>query len=402
MRSNARSGQYATRACRADRLLPALGAALIAGAVTLPAAAQAPNFPITPQMRSTAQQVAQAGVPLSELAPNAPDSHTVQPGDTLWDISRLFLTSPWRWPELWGMNLDQIRNPHLIFPGQVLVLVKADGRATLQLARPGGGMPDNTVRLSPRIRSELLDNGAIASIPLHLIGPFLNDAVVFESNELAGAPRIVATQEGRVLLSRGETAYVRGDLGGVRDFRLFREPQPLKDPVSGEVLGYEARYVGTTGFVRAGEDRIGASGRPEIVPATFRINDLRLEAGIGDRLHPVPQQDLSAYAPHAPATPIDGRVISIYGEALTAGQNQIVALNRGARDGMERGHVLALWRSGTTAVDRTNAVGKPVMLKLPDERHGLLFVFRTFERVSYALILNVQDPVSPGDRFTQP
>jgi hypothetical protein len=353
-------------------------------------------------MRNTAQQVAQAGVPLSELAPNAPESHTVQQGDTLWDISRLFLTSPWRWPELWGMNLDQIRNPHLIFPGQVLVLVKADGRATLRLAQPGSGLPGNTVKLSPRVRSSVLDNGAIASIPLHLIGPFLNDAVVFESNELAGAPRIVATQEGRVLLSRGETAYVRGDLGGVRNFRLFREPKALLDPLSGEVLGYEARYVGTTAFVRAGEDRVGANGKPEIVPATFRINDLRLEAGIGDRLHPAPQQDLTAYAPHAPAAPIDGSVISIYGDALTAGQNQIVALNRGTRDGLERGHVLALWRAGAAAVDRTSADGKPVALKLPDERHGLLFVFRTFERVSYALILNVQDPVSRGDRFTQP
>jgi hypothetical protein len=380
----------------------ALAAGVLVAVCALPAQASEPNFPVTPEMRSTAQRVAQAGVPLSELAPNAPDSHTVQRGDTLWDISRLFLTSPWRWPELWGMNLEQIRNPHLIYPGQVLVLVKADGRATLQLARPGSGMPGNTVRLSPRVRSQVLDNGAIASIPLNLIGPFLNDAIVFESNELAGAPRIVATQEGRVLLSRGETAYVRGDLGGVRDFRLFREPKPLIDPASGEILGYEALYVGTAGFVRAGEDRIGASGKPEIVPATFRINDLRLEAGVGDRLYPVPQQDLSAYAPRAPALPIDGRIVSIYGEALTAGQNQIVALNRGSRDGLERGHVLALWRSGTTAIDRTTADGRPVALRLPDERHGLLFVFRTFERVSYALILNVAEPVTRGDRFTQP
>jgi hypothetical protein len=380
--------------------LATLVAALLAASV--PALAAEPNFPVTPQMRDTARQVAQAGVPLSALAPNAPDSHTVQRGDTLWDISKLFLTSPWRWPELWGMNLDQIRNPHLIFPGQVLYLVKKDGRATLQMARPGSGMPDNTVKLSPRVRSDLLDNGAIASIPLHLIGPFLNDAVVFETNELAGAPRVVATQEGRVLLSRGETAYVRGELNGVRDFRLFREPRPLLDPTSKEILGYEARYVGTTTFVRPGEDRVGADGKPEIVPATFRIQDLRVEAGVGDRLHPAPQSDLTAYAPHAPTQPMDGRVISIYGEALTAGQNQIVALNRGSRDGMERGHVLALWQSGSEATDRTTASGKPERIRLPDERHGLLFVFRTFERVSYALILNVQQPVRAGDRFTQP
>ena len=381
--------------------LATLAAALLAGASGL-AQAAGPNLPVTPEWRATAQQVAQAGVPLSDLAPNAPDSHTVQRGDTLWDISKLFLTTPWRWPELWGMNLDQIRNPHLIFPGQVLYLVKQDGRATLRLARPADGMPDNTVKLGPRMRSQLLDNGAIAAIPLHLIGPFLNDAVVFETNELASAPRIVATQEGRVLVSKGETAYVRGDLGGARDFRVFREARPLLDPQTREILGYEARYVGTAGLERAAEDRVGANGKPEIVPASFRINDLRLEAGIGDRLHPVPQSDLVAYAPHAPAQPVDGRVVSIYGDGLNAGQNQIVSINRGSRDGIERGHVLALWRAGEPAVDRTGTEGRPQVIRLPDERHGLLFVFRTFERVSYALIVSVQEPVRAGDRFTQP
>jgi hypothetical protein len=376
-------------------------AAALLGCTALAATAAEPNFPITPQQRSTAQQVAQAGVPLSELAPNAPDSHTVQPGDTLWDISKLFLKSAWRWPELWGMNLDQIRNPHLIFPGQVLVLEKADGRARLRVAQGvGAGAPSDTVRLSPRVRSSLLDNGAIASIPLHLIGPFLNEAVVFNTNELDRAPRIVATQEGRVLLSRGETAYVRGDLGGARDFRLFREPRPLLDPQTRELLGYEARYVGSAEYERAGETRTGPDGKPEIVPATFRVKSIRIEASVGDRLSPTPQSDLTAFVPHAPSAPVDGRIVSLYGDALSAGQNQIVTLNRGARDGMERGHVLALWRAGNRTVDTTD--GQRMPITLPDERHGLLFVFRVFDRVSYALILNVSEPVGPGDRFTQP
>jgi hypothetical protein len=361
------------------------------------ALAAEPNFPITPMQRSTAQQVAQAGVPLSALAPNAPESHTVQRGDTLWDISKLFLTSPWRWPELWGMNLTEIRNPHLIYPGQVLVLVRSGDRATLRVAQSGMGDAVGTVKLSPRVRSEVLDNGAIASIPLNLIGPFLNEAVVFDSNELDSAPRIVATQEGRVLVSRGETAYVRGDLRGARDFRLFREPKPLLDPLTREVLGFEARYVGTAEYVREGSEG-GADG--VVVPATFVVSSTRLEAGVGDRLSPVPQRDLTAYAPHAPNAPMDGRIISIYGDALSAGQNQIVALNRGARDGLERGHVLALWRAGLPAVDRTG--GERTAMMLPDERDGLLFVFRVFDRVSYALILSVKDPVHGGDRFTQP
>eukprot|EP01035_Chromulina_nebulosa_P006378 gene6378-8621_t len=160
--------------------------------------AQAVNYPVTPGQRSTAQQVAEAGVPLSELAPNAPDSHTVKRGDTLWDISKIFLKSPWRWPELWGMNLEQIRNPHLIYPGQVLYLDKSNGRARLRLARP---VEPPTEKLSPRVRPESLENTAIASVPMHLIGPFLNEAVVFETDQLNAAPRVVATQENRVLAS---------------------------------------------------------------------------------------------------------------------------------------------------------------------------------------------------------
>jgi LysM repeat protein len=382
------------------RLLPwCIGLAL----ASMSAAAAAVTWPVTPEQRGTAQQVAQAGVPLSELAPNAPDSHTVQKGDTLWDISKIFLRSPWRWPELWGMNMDQVRNPHLIYPGQVLMLVKVGDRAMLRVGQAAGAgeVPTNTVKLSPRVRYETLDNGAIPSIPLHLIGPFLNEAVVFSTDELATAPRIVASQEGRVLMSRGETAYVRGDLKGVKDFRVFRDSKPLLDPGTGELLGYEARYVGTAEFVRDGGLQTAADGKTaQIVPATFRMTTVRQEANVGDRLAPVPQRDYSAYVPHAPAKAMDGRIVSIYGEAMSAGQNQIVTINRGERDGVERGHVLALWRDGTRVVDRTDS-SKPLM-KLPDERIGMLFVFRTFERVSYALILTSQDPVKPGDRFTQP
>lgn len=386
------AGRTASRAAR-PLLLVLAGLALAAG----PAGAREPNFPVTPEWRATAQQVAQAGVPLADLAPNAPERYTVQRGDTLWAISRLYLTSPWRWPELWGMNLQQIRNPHLIYPGQVLELVRVGDRAMLRVA----GGESGTVKLSPRVRAELLDGGAIASIPLHLIGPFLNEAVVFDTDALALAPRIVATQEGRVMLSRGETAYVLGDIGGARAFRLFREPRALLDPLTRETLGYEARYVGAADLQHPAGDGVGSDGKPAIVPATFRIGDLRLEAGVGDRLHPVEQQDAAAFVPRAPASPVDGRIVSIYGDALTAGQNQIVALNRGARDGVERGHVLALWRAGRDAFDTTTE-GKRTPLRLPDERHGLLFVFRVFDRVSYALILEVAEPVRAGDRFTQP
>jgi len=373
-----------------------LAAGLGLAAVGSPALAT--SLPVLPQWRGTAEQVAQAGVPLSALAPNAPDSHVVQRGDTLWGISRLFLASPWRWPELWGMNLEQIRNPHLIFPGQRLVLIRADGRARLVLAQAVGEPP--VERLSPRIRSEPAGDGAIAAIPLHLIAPFLNEAVVFDADELAAAPRVVAAPEGRVMMSRGDTAYVLGEIAELRDWRIFREARPLLDPATRQVLGFEARFVGTAEYLRPGSVQTGANGRVEAVPATFRVTNVRQEVGIGDRLAPVGEREFPSFAPHAPAMPVEGRIISIYGDSMTAGQHQIVALNHGRADGIARGHVLALWRDGARVPDRTDP--RRPLIKLPDERHGLLFVFRVFERVSYALILNVLDPVRPGDRFTQP
>ena len=388
-------GRLATRL----RALP-LCLAAIGWGVWADAALAQSSLPITPGQRATAQQVAQSGVPLSELAPNAPDAHTVQRGDTLWAISQIFLKTPWRWPELWGMNLQEIRNPHLIYPGQVLVLERSGGRARLRLGQSlsgvaPGGIP--SVKLSPRVRPQTLVNPAIAAIPLQHIGPFLNEAQVLSQDELAGAPRIVATQDGRVMVSRGETAYVRGDLRGAHDFTLFRESKPLKDPDNGEVLGFEAAYVGTAEFVRPSVD---GDDRSAPVPASIVLTHSRQEAGIGDRLAPLPPRDFSAFVPHAPVAPLGGRIVSVYGEAVAAGQNQVVAINRGQRDGVERGHVLALWRAGADATDRTGE--RKVAIRLPDERVGLLFVFRVFERVSYALIVEATDPVRAGDRFSQP
>jgi hypothetical protein len=376
--------------------------AVSTGLLTLVAAGlsgplQAADLPVSAQQRSTAQKVAQSGVPLSELAANAPDAYTVKTHDTLWAISGIFLKSPWRWPELWGMNLEQIRNPHLIYPGQVLYLDKTGGRAQLRVGQQLG--PDGSDRLSPRVRSSALGEGALASIPFNLIEPFLTEAVIFQTNELEQAPRIVATQAGRVLLSRGDTAYVRGDLTG-NEYRIFREPRPLLDPTTKEVLGFEATYLGSAEYTRQGETRVDASGKTEIVPATFTVTNIKQEAGVGDRLALVPSREFTNYSPHAPQGTMEGQIVSIYGDGLTAGQNQIVALNRGALQGMERGHVLALLRKGEKVMDRTDPAHPT--LTLPDERHGLLFVFRVFDRMSYALILSVKEPVSAGDRFTQP
>lgn len=392
---------------------------LLAGGVLLGALGPAlafPDYPVTPRQRQTAQRVAQAGVPLSELSPDAPERYTIKRGDTLWAISGLYLKRPWRWPELWGMNLQQIRNPHLIFPGQVLVLNKAEGRAWLSLDE--GAVP--TVRLSPRIRSENLAEAAIPPIPLGAIEPFLNEALVVEESALAGAARIVAAPENRVLLSQGDRAYARGQYGDAgalagqpllleagrpRLYRVFRNATPLKDPASGEILGYEAQYVGKAELERAEglQTETSADGKTtqQIIPATIDITQTKEEIRVGDRLLPEPPRELPVFVPHAPDPAQQGQVVSVYGNAVRfAGQNQVVAINRGARDGLERGHVLALLRDSGVQPDKTDEA-RPE-LRLPGERNGLMIVFRAFERVSYALVLQIADGVKVGDRFVNP
>jgi hypothetical protein len=190
---------------------------------------------------------------------------------------------------------------------------------------------------------------------------------------------------------------VRGELGGERDWRIFQRPVALRDPDTNAVLGYEGRSVGTARYEREGE----TNARGEIVPATFRITSNTIEANVQNRLAPQQPKDYAPYVPHAPSAPVAGRIVSVYGEALNAGQNQIVALNKGAQDGLERGHVLSLWRAGAVSRDLTQG-DKAQEIRLPDERHGNLFVFSVFDRMAYALILDVQHPVTRGDRFTEP
>ena len=202
------------------------------------------------------------------------------------------------------------------------------------------------------------------------------------------------------MMGRGDTAYVRGELGQRRSFRLFREAKALTDPKTKEVLGYEAAEVGTTDFVRTSEPRPGTDVKTQIVPHTFTITNVRQEAVIGDRLAPTVEPDYRAFVPHAPKSPIEGLVVSIYGDGVNAGQNQIVSINKGSKDGIERGNVLALWRAGVATVDRTDKAQPTI--QLPDEKHGLLFVFSVFDRVSYGLILSAKVPVRRGDRLSQP
>ncbi|MDM0106110.1 LysM peptidoglycan-binding domain-containing protein [Variovorax sp. J22R24] len=378
-------------------------------------AALAQNYPVTPQQRTTAQQTAQAGIPVSELAPNAPDEYTVKPGDTLWAISRLYLRSPWRWPELWGMNISEISNPHRIYPGQVLYLDKTGGRARLSTRR-GSGAPDGTIKLSPRTRYESLSGMALPTLNPSLIEPFLSEPIIIDEDTLRTAPHIVAGNDSRVLLARGDRAYALGDAnsqlietaGPIQTFRVFRNATPLSDPATGELLGYEAAYLGRAQLKRSQSvegQLVEGKEVINVIPATLDITAAREEMRAGDRLLPEPQRQLLSYTPRAPEQVINGRIVSVYGNAVQyVAQNQVVVINKGTRDGIESGHVLAILKNGETVVDRAsnpNYTGKQVV-KLPNERIGLLMVFRPFEKASYALVLEISDAPKAGDLLVNP
>lgn len=370
----------------------------------------AQNFPITPSQRQTANEVAQRGVPLSELAANAPDTYTVKSGDTLWAISSLFLKSPWRWPELWGMNLADIKNPHRIYPGQILFLERKDGMARLRVATLVDSESDvDTVKVSPRTRIVPLAAKALPTLKASVIEAFLAEPTIMDAETMQNAPRIVSAQEGRVLLTRGDRAYVRGaglsedQVGNL--YRVFRDATPMKDPDTGEILGYEAQYVGKATLVRtesttAITEKNGDTSTA-VVPATIDIVAAKSEMRVSDRLLPEPPRALVTYTPQAAPHEMTARIVSVYGSAVTnASQNQVVAINRGTRDGLETGHVFAILKDGALGIDKTDP-NRPAM-KLPNERIGLLMVFKTFDRLSYALILDITDGVRIGDRLISP
>lgn len=382
----------------------------------LVAPAWAQNFPITAENRAVANEVAQKGVPLSEIAANAPDRYTIKKGDTLWAISRMYLKSPWRWPELWGMNLNEIKNPHMIYPGQVLILERKNGLATLRVEGAGGAgsdEPGGTVRVSPRTRYESLGDAALPTLRSSMIEAFLAEPVIVDEGEFKNAARIVATQQGRVLLTRGDRAYARGPSGSPmlddqareKMYRVFRTATPLKDPVTGEVLGYEAMYVGKAKMIRSeGTAEVEeSSGKTvtAVVPATIDIVAAKEEMREGDRLLPEPPRQMQTYTPHAPDSKMTAQIVSVYGSAVVnAGQNQVVAINRGKNDGIEPGHVMAIQKDGARVIDKQDP-SRPLM-KLPNERNGLLMVFRTFDRLSYALVMEITDGVQVGDRLISP
>ncbi len=269
--------------------------------------------------------------------------------------------------------------------------------------------PPTPLRLSPRVRVQLMPQATLPALEPHRIEPFLVEPLIVDDAAFQQAPRIVAAPEGRVLITRGDRAYARGPTGSAVDaepgpgavLRIFREARALHDPATGAVLGYEAQSIGRALLLQPQGRQAAADGLP--LPAVLDIVSAREEIRAGDRLLPEPPRDFPRYVPRAPQVPLEGgRVASMYGHAVgMAGQNQVVVINKGSADGLASGHVLALVKSGAPLPDRT-APGLPERIQLPDERNGLLMVFRTFDRLSYALILETADGVRVGDRVVLP
>jgi len=318
----------------------------------------------------------------AQVKAGAPDRYVVVKGDTLWSISERFTSQPWRWPELWNLNKGQIKNPHLIYPGNVIRLDRLRGRLSI-----AGGKDPN--RLSPRIRDEGSTEEAIPSIPPSIIEPFLTRPLVVEPGGLDKAPTIVGTEYDRVAIVAGNRAYVRG-LGDApaKSWYVYRQGDALIDPDSEQTLGFEAKYLGTANLLTTGE------------VATVELANTVQEVSKGDKLIAIGKPRPVVYAPHAPATFIKGRVISIHsaaGRLAEAGQGAIVALNRGGADGIEVGHVLALYSQG-----RTVKVADGGTVQTPEERYGLVFVFRVFDRVSYAIVMKIGRPMNNLDIVQTP
>jgi hypothetical protein len=310
---------------------------------------------------------------------------------------------------MWKLNQEEIKNPHLIYPGDVIVLDRSGSRPELRIEI------GDTVKLSPRIRAEDTSRQAVPSIPPRVIEPFLSRPLVIEPDGLDNAPRIIAAQADRVYLGSGDVAYVSGIKDAKLDslWQIYRPGKPLVDPRSQKTLGYEAVFLGDSRVIKTGD------------PATIRIFAAQQEIGKGDRLIAAGPLVLNSYAPHAPTVLIQGYIIATRGGLRETGPQNVVTLNKGSSDGLEPGHVLVLSRLGRTVEDniphKNAGTARDVpwynrtmgeifnrtstdkeTAKLPDERYGLVFVFRTFDRVSYALVMSASRPVLLDDVVTTP
>ncbi len=315
-----------------------------------------------------------------ELRSDHPERYTVVKGDTLWDISARFLNNPWYWPEIWHVN-PQVANPHLIYPGDRLALVYIDGKPRITKVATS-----DVVKLSPQVRSEAIDT-PIPAIPLDAIASFLTETRIVSPEEINGAPYVLEGEDGRIITGAGDRIYARGEKPADR-VGIFRRSKEFVDPDTGEFLGLEARSI-ARGNVNAENGDV----------LTVGITKSSEEVRIGDRLLVNEDRRLTtSFVPSSPDSEIEGKMISVDGGVSQIGQYDVVAINRGEREGLAPGNVLAVLKAG-------NMVRDPVTgetIELPSERAGLLMVFRAYEKMSYGLVLQATRPLSVGDKVTNP
>jgi len=342
----------------------------------------------------------------AELREGHPEFHVVQPGDTLWDISQSFLTSPWLWPEIWHVN-EQVDNPHLIFPGDVLSLVYIDGQPRITKSNK---LPNGTIKLTPRAR-QLTADQAITTIPLDAILPFITSARVLNQEELEAAPYLVGSDSERLLAAQDHKVYVRGiENETSNSYSFFRIGDKYLDPMSGEYLGTEAIHLG--------EGQKIQSGDPTVIRVKKSVEELRE----GDRAWPTNEEQIRpVYFPRAPLNFDGGQIISVYGGVEQIGQFDIVVINRGEREQMEVGYVLDIYKRGQVIVDKIaterrkhddnvsvwskvkeSVTNEKQTVKLPDEKAGQLMIFRTFDKVSLALVLKATRVIHTMDNVKTP
>lgn len=358
-------------------------ALFVSGCASTPEPAPPPEPVATP-----APAPAPAPQPKVEIKPTAPQEYVVKKGDTLWDISTKFLKDPWYWPEIWHVN-PQIQNPHLIYPGDVITLFYIDGQPYLSVN--GGPRVEDLQRdkLEPRVRVEPVQRDD-EIVPIQTIHQFIIHPRVVDKETLDNAPYIVDAQDQRMIYGPNERVYVRGldEDQLARRYSVYRKGDRLLDPQTGELLGYEAIHVGEARLERVDD-----------VVATVRLENTVREALRGDLLMPIEDNVNRTFIPHAPQNRVDGEIISLFDAISQIGQNQVVVLNLGARDGLEKGHVLAVNQAGRTVRDPF-AGGERITL--PEERAGVLMIFRTFEKVSYGLVMEATRAIHLGDTVSNP
>ncbi len=375
-----------------------------------------------------------------KLQDNAPEKYVVVKGDTLWDISGRFLKDPWRWPQIWNMNREEIKNPHWIYPGDMVILDRSGKEPKLSLVK--GGDDIQTIKLSPGVRATTIDSNAIPAIPIRAIHPFLSQPRVVPLGAFDDAPFILGSNAERVVMASGDDAFATGGKPGVTRWNILRPGKALKDPETGEVLGYEVEYLG--------DARTLVEGAPQKIHITQSAKEILPK----DKLVEADDRTTFEFVPRAPDGKISGRIISAYGSLTDSGRYQTVVINRGSKDGLEPGHVLAVYREGLAvtltrdekdrmtwvndkskgvpeggawlyndvrclkedskvtydqAIDtrgtfRSTCIGNTNdrAIKLPDARSGLVMVYRVYDRVSYALIMQSDGPVYLLDTVRNP